>query len=370
MLDGLERVLIAYASMDAAFLQDDDLDDETANYVAGAHGLPESAGQSFVGRHRLRKTADPHVGQFLRRLAGLRVSRLLISSRLYPAELQAPLGGPLRGCSTLFLSGLNDRDALDLWRAYGAKASREVMLPVFTSFGSHPLLIQLLAYEVAHFHEAPGDFDAWRGAHPDFDPFNLPLVQVQTQVLEVALRGLSAAEARTLHVISGFLTPASMETLKALLIRRAADDDPEKVPYANLSELDSGLTELEDRGLLGWDRRSNRYDLHPIVRGVTWHGLDEAARNDVYSTLEAHFKAMPTIDDWKTVESLEDLRPAIELYYTLIGRERYEEAFELFRARLEKATLWRLSASRQRVEIGRTSVPRWNGRASAAQERT
>ncbi len=153
------------ARQDAAYLQDNTaLDDETANRLAGAMGLPPSAGQAYVGRHQLRKTADVRVGQFLRRLAGVRAARILVSSRLYPADLQMPNGSPSPGCAALFLirQGLSDPDALELWRAYGAKGSREAMLPVFHSFDKHPLLLQLLAYEVAEFREAPGDFDACR----------------------------------------------------------------------------------------------------------------------------------------------------------------------------------------------------------------
>ena len=50
VLDGLERILVAYARMDAARLADDDLDQRTANVVAGAFGLPASAAQSFIGQ--------------------------------------------------------------------------------------------------------------------------------------------------------------------------------------------------------------------------------------------------------------------------------------------------------------------------------
>src|SRR5947209_10227464 len=46
VLDGLERLLIAYARLDAARLLDDELDHLTANVVAGALGLPESAAAS------------------------------------------------------------------------------------------------------------------------------------------------------------------------------------------------------------------------------------------------------------------------------------------------------------------------------------
>src|SRR5262249_13826851 len=43
VLDGLERILLAYHRMDASYLVDDDYDVRAANYVAGAMGLPASA---------------------------------------------------------------------------------------------------------------------------------------------------------------------------------------------------------------------------------------------------------------------------------------------------------------------------------------
>ena len=351
VLDGLERILIAYARQDAAFITDDTtLDEETANQVAGAYGMPQSAGQSFIGKHHLRKTADVRAGLFLRRLARIQNTRLLASTRLYPADLQLPNGNPCAGCFATFLRGLSDQDALDLWRTYGAKGSRDTMLPVFHTFDKHPLLIQLLAWEVAEFREAPGDFDAWRKANPDFDPFDLPLVQVQSHVLEHSMHGLSKAELRTLHVIAGFRMPASMETVKALLIMCGEDDNIEKKPFADLSKLDHALTNLEDRGLLGWDRRANRYDLHPIVRGVVWNGLGDGKRKDIYGSLRSHFESMPLVEDY-LVDSLEDLTPAVELYNTLIGLENYEEALYIFHTKLEEVTLRRLSASRLRVKL-------------------
>ena len=67
----------------------------------------------------------------------------------------------------------------------------------------------------------------------------------------------------------------------------------------NEHELDKVLTELEDRGLVGWDKRANRYDLHPIVRGVVWSGLGDDTRRGVYKSLHAHFEALPMIDDYR-----------------------------------------------------------------------
>jgi tetratricopeptide (TPR) repeat protein len=122
-------------------------------------------------------------------------------------------------------------------------------------------------------------------------------------------------------------------------------------PFNDAQELDGALTELEDRGLVGWDKRANRYDLHPIVRGVVWGGLGDVARQGVYTSLHAHFEAVPLIDNYLEVTSLEDLTPAIELYNTLIGLERYHDAWKFFYEWLDDATLYRLSASRQRVEL-------------------
>ncbi len=344
VLDGLERMLIAYARMDAAHLADDDLDRQTANYVAHAYNLPASAAQSFTGEHLLRKTADPRAGAFLRKLSNVRAARILVSTRLYPADLQMVTGESLGNCVAIFLRGLADDNALELWRALGVSGARDTLLPLFNRVGNHPLLVHALASEVARYRRAPGDFDKWRDHHPDFDPFSLPLKNVKSHVLEYALRGLDEQARQTLHVIAAFRMPAHYDTLAALLIgdgKACADEH----------ELDEVLTELEDRGLIGWDKRANRYDLHPIVRGVVWAGLGEDTRRGIYTSLHAHFEALPMIDDYFTVNSLEDLTPAIELYNTLIGLGRYDDAGRLFAERLEKAMLYRLSANRHRIEL-------------------
>jgi hypothetical protein len=365
VLDGLERILIAYARMDAARLADDNLDQETANRVAGAIGLPASAADSFVGQHRLRKTADPRAGAFLRKLAAVRASRILVSTRLYPADLQALNGEPIPRSFALFLPGLTENDALDLWRAFKVTGSRDELLALFRAFDCHPLLIQALASEVATFRKAPGDFDKWRKAHRDFDPFRLPLVQVRSHVLEFALRGLDPPGRKVLETIAAFRMPVSHDSLAVLLV--GGDGEPAQeqgllgmlkgvvretqfVKFHGEADLDKALAALEDRGLLGWDRRANRYDLHPIVRGVVWSGLDETSRRTTYGALETHFKSLPTVD-LERVNCLEDLTGAIELYNTLVGLGRYEDAYVVFQERLQAATLYRLSASRQRAEL-------------------
>ncbi|HWN09407.1 MAG TPA: DUF4062 domain-containing protein [Pyrinomonadaceae bacterium] len=373
VLDGLERILLAYSRMDASRMLDDDLDERTANRVARAIGLPESAGQSFIGKHQLRLTADQRAGQFLRRLARVRASRVLISTRLYPAELQAATGDPLPGCFAVFLPGLTDDDALSLWREFKVSGSREQLLPLFRSFGNYPLLIRALAGEVAGYRPAPRDFDQWRAANPGFNPAaELDLNNAKTHVLEYALRGLGEKQRKVLHTLAAFRMPATWDTLRALLVQSSTrielafethsgnEDDvalehspteEKRKPCVDDRELDVVLEELEDRGLMGWDKQANRYDLHPIVRGVVWAALAPEAKTDLYHELHIYFGAAPRPPDWHQVESLEDLALAVELFDKLIGLENYKEALVIFSDYLDFATLYRLSASRLQVEL-------------------
>jgi len=338
ILDGLERLLIAYARMDANRLEDRE-----------------------VGNNKnLRKTADPRVGRFLRKLAQVGNSRILISTRLEPAELEIGGGGNLPGTFRLNLESLNEEDAVTLWRSLEVPGLRDTLVPVFNAFGRHPLLIQALAGEVKSFRKAPGDFEKWRKANPRFDPAKSTSLQdAMGHVLESALRGLNHKSQQVLRTIAAFRMPVQYDTLASLLIGKATlfarlknmFTRNKSKPCVSEIQLDKVLTELDDRGLVGWDKQANRYDLHPIVRGVVWNGLGEDTRQGLYTNLHAHFESVPMTDDWQEVNSLEDLTPAIELYNTLIGMERYEEAYLVFRDRLSDATLYKLSASRQRIEM-------------------
>jgi tetratricopeptide (TPR) repeat protein len=341
VLDGLERLLIAYHRMDASYLADDDYDQQTANRVAGAIGLPPSAAQSFFGQHRLRQTTDPGAGAFLQKLALVAKSRVLITTRLYPSALQMLDGRARPGCFAYFLPGLREADALDLWRAFKVSGSRAELAPIFRSVAIHPLLVQALASEIANYRKAPGDFAQWRADHPQFDPTSLPLVQSRTHILASALNGLSGEARDVLRTLVGFRMPATYPSLEALLV--GADS-----ACVSVRELDRALTELEDRGLIGWDRAANRYDAHPIVRGVVWQLTDVKDQRAVYTALEAHFEPMTT-PEWDQVETLADLTPAIERYHTLLGLGQYDDAFVLFRDRLSFATLYRLAAHRERI---------------------
>jgi tetratricopeptide (TPR) repeat protein len=348
VLDGLERILLAYARMDAAHLTDDDLDEQTANNIAHFYGLPDNVKETYLAKHRMRQCTDPRAGRFLRRLAQVRASRVLISTRLYPAELQTDTALPRPGCQPLFLGGLNDDDALALWRAFvgGVRSgTSEQLLPVVRAFDNSPLLLRVLAGEVANYRPAPGDFDRWRKDHPNFNPADLPLKNASTHVLEFAQRGLSTPQRHVLHTIAAFRMPAQWEPLRAVLVGKEGEK-----PCRDDRALDAILTELEDRDLVGWDREANRYDLHPLVRGVVWGMLSDKKRHDVYEALRIYFEAMPPTDA-KDVTRLDELTSDIELYNIQVGLENYDQAYSLFKERLEGTLLYRLSMNRLRADL-------------------
>ncbi len=358
VLDGLERMLIAYARMDAAYLDVPGTPASQRAVSAENTSLPEvaqiNANSSLAKPARWeagvpRKTADPRVGNFLRKLAGVKASRILVSTRLHPADLENKVNGnPLPGCFRRDLEGLADDDALELWRKFNVTGARDQLLPIFNRVENHPLLIQALAGEVARFRRAPGDFEAWQKTHPDFNPFqDLPLVQVKSHVLEFAMRGLSNQAKQVLWTIAAFRMPASYDTLVALLVAKARRSNRKAV--VSEQSLDSLLFELEDRGLVGWDKRANRYDLHPIVRNVVWQALDKRIQRNVYKKISTYFEAAPCPDE-SNIESIDDLTTAIELCTALTNLRRYDDAYEIFRTRLDDATEI-LGVSKLRIEL-------------------
>ena len=376
VLDGLERILIAYAHMDAARMMDGDLDARTGNRADG-------------GDPHLRKTADPRAGEFLRKLAAEGgQSRVLVTTRLYPADLERSWNKPLAGCVRLDLTGLTDDDAVNLWRQQGVNGTREALMRLFHQFGSYPLLITALAGRIADDPRAAGDFDVWLANNPRFAP-DMALLTDQDRhahVLKYALEGLDDAEKTVLNTLAAFRMPASYTTVAAVhvknnstqrreyakgvvekdLTQRREDAKNAKFvsPVAIFEDeaaLIAVLRTLGDRGLIGWDNRpgANRYDLHPIVRAVAWGGLDSGGRVAAYEALRGHFDAMPKKEE-DEIETLDDLTPAIELYNTLVGLGRYDDAFYMFFERIRRSILYRLSTSYRGIEMLEELFP--NGR--------
>lgn len=301
-LDGLERLLVAYARLDASHLDEEMLEEQSA---------------------ALRKTADVRVGRFLRRLAAGTASRILVTTRLFPSDLEASPGDlePLHSMR-IRLEGLAEDEGIELWRSLGIRGDELTLRTALRTVQSYPLLMKILAGQIRE-SDAAGDFAAWHARNPSFDPFSVDLVEVRNDVLRQAVAALSMKTRLVLVTLAAFRMPVSDEILRPLLV------GPGRA-FARNSELYAALSELEGRGLSGWDQPANRYDLHPVVRRVVWNGVHPAGQEIVYENLYEHLSASPAVAS-QSASSLDELTPAIELYYTLIALGRHSEAFRFFR---------------------------------------
>jgi uncharacterized protein DUF4062 len=111
-------------------------------------------------------------------------------------------------------------------------------------------------------------------------------------------------------------------------------DSPARLPQSAAAELagahlDAALKELEDRGLLWWNRSSNTYDLHPIIRAHAHDQLGAADRVVANNRVRDHFQALPPEAPGRAA-SVEDLAQTITILRALIGADEAGEASQLW----------------------------------------
>jgi tetratricopeptide (TPR) repeat protein len=313
VLDGFERELRAYASLNAAYQGD---------VVAG------DAGGDFRG------CTDRHAGDFLRWLAASPLrSRVLLTSRLLPHELEG-----LAGCRREELTALDPEDAVIFFQAQGVRGTRAEIQAACAPYGYHPLALRLLAGMVVHDPARPGDVSLAAEYSPLPD-----LVPREHHILALAYDALRPPLRELLSRLAAFRSPMEYEAVKAIS------------PWEDERELKGALRELVERGLLLFDRERRRNDLHPIVRRYAYDRL--ANKEGVHTRLRDYFAALPATDE-ERVTSVEDLAPVIELYHHTVRAGQYEEAAELLRDRLIPNPLYfRLGAYQTCIELLRALFP-------------
>jgi len=314
VLDGFERELRAYASLSAAYQGDADPKDEPGNLCA---------------------CTDPHAGQLLQWLAaGPIKSRVLLTSRLFPGELEE-----LAGCRREDLDSMDPEHAVTFFRAQGVeKGTRAEIQTACAAYGYHPLALRLLAGVIVADKRNPGDVRVAE-RYPV-----LPELKGKEQhhILQVAYDTLDKPKRGLLSRIAAFRSPMTYETL--LIFN----------PYKSEEKFEAALDELMDRGLLFLDPEQRRYDLHPIVRQHAYERL--ADKKGVHTRLRDYFADVPTPGEEK-IESVEDLNPVIELYHHTVRAGRYDEAFDLLRDRLTDALYFRFGAYQTCIELLRALFP-------------
>lgn len=321
VLDGFERVLRAYARMDAAYRGDEVEQDARGDY---------------------RACADPNIGVFLKQVAcGGCLSKFLLTSRLLPRELDE-----LAGVRHLPLTGMDAADAVEFFIKQGIKGTRAEIQAVCADYGFHPLTLRLLAGTLAR--------DPRYHADIRYAPRVNPLEhEKERKILDLAYNSLPPHEQKLISQLAAFRSPLQWETIAAIF---ATPPQPspagEGVEGVTEDELAAAITDLRERGLYLHDAATDTYDLHPIVRRYCYDRLSDRAAT--HARLATYFEK---IEPPRKIQTLGDLQPTIELYHHTVRAGRYDEAFTLFRDRIDTPTYYQLGAYQLQIELLRALFP-------------
>jgi tetratricopeptide (TPR) repeat protein len=373
VLDGFERVLRAFGGLDAAY-QGDEAKPEVPSpkpQVPNPKSQvpnPKSQVQSPKSETNDRDCISPLAESFLYHVAlhpnlG---SKVLLTTRLCPHVLEARGSGFLLGCREEELLEMQPVDAVEFFLAQGIRGTHTEIEQACEPYGYHPLSLCLLAGLIVGDFEQPGDMAAAKRLDVSGD-----LVQRQHHVLKVAYESLTPERRALLGRIACFRSPVKYEALKALALaeeegrggvgergRRGEVESGSVSPSPSLplsaSHLDAGLRDLVARGLLHHDTKQGRFDLHPIVRRYAYDRLAAPDRAAAHTRLRDYFAAVPKPDK---VTRLEDLAPVIELYHHTVRAGQFDEAWTLFRDRLDTPSYYQFGAYHLQIDLLRALFP-------------
>ena len=392
ILDGLERVLVAYHRLDAAEVRDEELNFPT---------------DKILDRDPCEAIRDEDTG-LLRALAAATPSKILISSRLIPRVLLNPAGLPIPGLSPpLKLPGLDDADAEQLLRSCGVEGtSADIRYYLNTYCGNHPLVIGVLAGLINAPGPHRGNFDGW-AADPAYGAklnlASLDLIQCRNHILHAALEALEPASRQLLSTLALLSSAVDYETVAAFnphlplepeeveVPENPADDwrwermtDEEKTNRRRQYEdalakrkayehalkewresaavrqapkqLNHTVADLEHRGLLQYDRRAHRYDLHPVVRGVAAGSLNPEEEKRYGQKVVDHFNTLPR-SSYATAQTMEDVESGLQVVRTLLKLDHFQRAADALLGDMAEALFFNLEAHAEILSVVRPFFP-------------
>jgi tetratricopeptide (TPR) repeat protein len=285
-------------------------------------------------------------------------SRLLITSRIFPADLRAPGGDVPRGCQLVKGFPFDPQDALRLWRKEGCSGDDDDLLTIFEKFACHPLWIQIFAKRVKGSLNPRGDFEAWCAVHPQSElTQGSDLWQSDHRGLEFALDGLGPGRLKTLQVLSRMRRLDVPKALDDLFVRHDGPSDGWKA-FASHGELVHGIEELVSRGLLVQDEATGGLAMHPIIRDAVFRRVGPTDRDEIRTALRDYYDRRIQARDAVLATQAGDLaggRDAladlIDLCWLLAELGQHREAFELFERRIDFELYYRVCDGRDRREL-------------------
>lgn len=322
VMDGFERALRAYNSMNAAYQGD-----ETSNEVTN------------------NQCVSIHAGNFLQRVASLNAQgRVLLTTRLLPDDVKIKQSRQLLvGCEVHDLDKLSKEDAVVFFKKQNIKGTHTEIETACEVYGYHPLSLRLLAGRI--ISDRSRDIKLAEKFKIDAN-----LKGRQNHILKVAYESLPRPHRLLLSNIAAFRLPMGFDAIKVFEIKL---NWLERLFYGS-QNTQKVLNDFVARVLVHHDPNEDKYDLHPIVRRFAYNRLTTSDRTAAHSRLVNYFEAVPKPEKVKT---LEDLAPVIELYHHMVGAGKYTEAEVLFYDSLNEATYFQFGAYQLRIELLRALFP-------------
>ncbi|VVB87732.1 Uncharacterised protein [uncultured archaeon] len=322
VLDGVERVLRNYYNLGSPYQGDEIKKDDRGDF---------------------RSCIEPNCGMFLQWLtSGDMKTKTLLTSRLYPKELDG-----LAGCLRKDLEQMDKEDAFEFFQRQGVRGTRAEIEMACESVGYHPLSLRLLSGMIVRDYKNPGDIKEWLKYNP------IPELKGKEghNILELAYNALDKKKQEFISKLAAFRNPMDWD---AIVIFNE---------FGGEEKLNKVLLELMDRGLLFWDKKNNKFDLHPIVRKYFYDRLRN--KEKVHTDLRYYFAIIP---ESEKIESVVDLTPVIELYHHTLRAGRYDEARELFCDRLAVKLYYRFGAYQTIIELLRSLFPQGEDKPSGLRD--
>ena len=325
IMDGFERVLRLYASMNAAYQSDEEqieenqLDCKDINAEWFLKGI----------------CSNPNIK-----------SKVLMTTRLTPRAVK-PRGELLQGCREEKLEAMHKEDAVEFFHKQKIKGTHAEIESACAPYGYHPLSLRILTGLIINNRDTPGDITVAESLDITDD-----IIQNKHHVLEVSYSTLSLEQQKLLSNIACFRSPVGYSALKVISgvpLRKRS-----KTKNNAARNLNDDLQTLETQCLLQWDRNANRYDLHPIVRRFAYDQLTTPDRTAAHTRLVNYFEAVPKPEK---VEKLEDLAPVIELYHHMVGAGNLDEALDLYYHRLWHKIYYQFGSYQLEIELLRALIP-------------
>ena len=173
-------------------------------------------------------------------------SKILLTSRLIPLELETSSGVILPACHSIALGTLSTEATMQLLMSYGVTGSKEFLADSAAAANNHPLSARLIA----------GQFADNMSRRPEPDELTQDML---SKTINLAFGRLSKESLMVLQAIASTNGSISYDELA---IEFLGGDSLVESP----SKLDQVLTDLEDRGLVNWNKMEGTYSVHPVVR--------------------------------------------------------------------------------------------------------